>query len=63
MNLNDIYILNIKSTDYCCISSEISKSEATNLLKNIDLTEKVGHYKKINIKSNFEAINLLEILI
>ena len=63
MNLNDIYFLNIKSTDYCCISSEISKSEAINLLKNIDLAEKVGRYKKINIKSNFEAINLLEILI
>ena len=32
----DIYILNIKNTDYCCIISGISKSEATKLLQNID---------------------------
>ena len=40
MNLSDITILNIKSADYCCIIRDISKSEAINLMKNIDLTEK-----------------------
>ena len=40
MNLSDIAILNIKSVDYCCIISEISKSEAINLMENIDLNEK-----------------------
>ena len=46
-----------------CIINEISKSEATKLLQNIDWLKKVEHYKKINIKNNFEVINLLEILI
>ena len=39
MNLNNIAILKIKDTEYCCIISRISKSEAIKLLKNIDLTE------------------------
>ena len=56
MNLNNIYILNIKYVNYHCIISGISKSEATKLLQNIDLTEKVEHYKTINIMNNFEAI-------
>ena len=33
-------IFNIKSANYQCIISEISKSEPINLLQNIDLTEK-----------------------
>ena len=45
MNLSDIAILNIHSADYRCIISGISKSEAVNLLHNIDLTEKAQHYK------------------
>ena len=44
MNLNNIYILNIKNTDYRCIINGISKSEAIKLLQKIDLTEKVEHY-------------------
>ena len=40
MNLSDIAILNIKSADYYCIISEISKSEAIKLIQNVDLTEK-----------------------
>ena len=40
MNLSDIAIFNIKSIDYCCFISGISKSEAINLLQNINLTEK-----------------------
>ena len=40
MNLSDIVILDIKGTDYRCIISGISKSEAINLLQNIGLTEK-----------------------
>ena len=42
MNLSDISILNIKGSDYRCILTEISKSEAIKLLQNIDLTEKSG---------------------
>ena len=56
-NLSDIYILNIKNRR---ITSGISK--AIKLLQNIDLSE-VEHYLKIDIKSNFEAINFLQILI
>ena len=40
VNLSDIAILNIKDSDYCCINSGISKSEATSLFQNINLTEK-----------------------
>ena len=40
MNLSNIAILEIESAGYCCIISVISKSEATNLMQNVDLTEK-----------------------
>ena len=40
MNLSNIVILNIKDSNYSCIISGISKNEAINLMKNIDLTEK-----------------------
>ena len=39
MNLKDINILNIKGADYCCVTSGISKSEAINLMQNINLAE------------------------
>ena len=39
MNLKDINILNIKGADYCCVTSGISKSEALNLMQNINLAE------------------------
>ena len=39
-HLSDIAILNIKDSDYCCVISWISTSEAIKLLQNIDLTEK-----------------------
>ena len=32
MNLSDIAILNIKGSDYCCVSSGIGKNKATNLM-------------------------------
>ena len=40
MNLSNIakHYLNIKGADYCCIISGINKSEAINLMQNIDLT-------------------------
>ena len=47
---------------YCCIISEISRNEAIKWL-NIDLTEKLDRYKILNVKSNFEAVNFLQILI
>ena len=47
INLSDIAILNIKGSDYCFIISLISKTEAINLLQNVDWTEKGEHYKKV----------------
>ena len=45
MNLGDITVLSIKSANYRCVISRIRKSEAINLLPNIDLTKKTEHYK------------------
>ena len=42
VNLSGIAILGIKSADYRCIISRISKSEAINTMQNIDLTQKSG---------------------
>ena len=42
INLSDIAILNIKGSDYCFITSLISKTEAIDLLQNVDWTEKSG---------------------
>ena len=39
MSLSDIAILN-RGSDYRCITSGISKSEAISLMQNINLTEK-----------------------
>ena len=46
ISLSNTATLNIKSSDYHCIVSLISKNEATNLLQNADWTEKWEHYKK-----------------
>ena len=43
--LSHIAVLNIKYSNYCSFISRISKSEAINLMQNIDLTKKVEHYK------------------
>ena len=41
MNLSDFAMLDIKGSDYCCIISRISKSEAMKLLlQPNDITEK-----------------------
>ena len=40
MKLRDIVILRIINADYRCIIARISKSEAINLLQNINSTEK-----------------------
>ena len=42
VNLSHITILNIKSSDYCCIISLISKNKAIKLLQNSNLPEKSG---------------------
>ena len=42
VNLSDIATLNIKSSNYGCIISLISKNEAIDLLQNANLTEKIG---------------------
>ena len=40
MNLSDIAILYIHRANYRCIISKVSKSDAVNLMQNIDLSEK-----------------------
>ena len=47
MNLSDIAISNINGADYRCIINEISKNEAINLLKYVDLAEKSGTFTNI----------------
>ena len=42
MNLSNITVLDIKSSDYYCIISRINKNEALSLMQNVDLTEKSG---------------------
>ena len=45
INLNDHTVLKINGVDYCGIINGISKSDAMNVLRNADLTEKKEHYK------------------
>ena len=40
INLSDNAILNIKSADYCCTISRISKTEVINLMQKVSLTVK-----------------------
>ena len=61
INLSHIAILNIKSSDYHCIISLISKNEATNLLQNADLTAKSGTLW--NIKNIFSYVKMGEEII
>ena len=49
MNVSDIAILNIKSANYCCIISGISKNEAINVKQNANLTEKNRTLQNIKI--------------
>ena len=42
MNFSNIAILNIHVADYCCVTSGNSKSEAINIIQNIDLTKNSG---------------------
>ena len=49
INPSDIAISNIKSADYCCIISRISKKEAINVRQNIDLIKKSGTLESMKI--------------
>ena len=42
MSTIDVHNVLIKGSDYCCVISLISKTEAINLMENADLTEKNG---------------------
>ena len=42
MNRSDKAILNIRSADFYCIISGLSKNKAINLMQNVDLNEKSG---------------------
>ena len=46
MNFSDITILSIKSVDYRCVISGISKGEAMNVMQNTDSTEKKAEHFK-----------------
>ena len=52
LGINSIVTLNIQGIDYRCIIVGISKSEAMNLLKNVDLSKKkcITKYIFFNIK-------------
>ena len=52
VNLSDIAILNIKSSDLSLIIRLISKNEAINLMQNADLTEKSGTFEIQKKKNN-----------
>ena len=45
MDLSDIALLNIKSSDFCSIVSRISIKDAKNLIQTINLTKKIEYYK------------------
>ena len=65
INLSDIAILNIKRSDYCCIITLISKTEAIDLMQNADLTKKLQHYKKMEnykLKKNFERYEMEKVI-
>ena len=55
VKLSDIAILNTKSADYRCIISGISKTEAINVMENIDLTEKRSIIKHKNLLSDIKV--------
>ena len=40
INISSIPILNIHDVRYCCIFADITKGEAINLFKNVNLTKK-----------------------
>ena len=51
----------MKNADYHCIITRITKCDAIKLLHDIDLTDK-KNIIKLDMKTNFEALNLLQIL-
>ena len=61
MNPSDISILNIKGSDYCCIISLISKTEAIKSLQNANLTEKSGTLWNIKIGKEILTFGNIEI--
>ena len=48
VNKNNATITTVKNAEYCCIIHNISKSEATNLLKNSVLEDYGYRYKKVS---------------
>ena len=49
MNLNNIAVLNIKGSDYCCIITRISKNEIISFMQNVDLIGRNGALKNRKI--------------
>ena len=57
MNLNNIAILNIKGSDYCCINNGMSKNEAINVMQITDLTKKNEKLQTIHLLSYIKMVH------
>ena len=57
-NLSNITILNIDGVNYCCIINIISKSEAKNLIQNVNISEKKNIRKQKKIIKTFGDIEI-----
>ena len=56
INFNDIANLNFYDVDYGCIIPRIIRKEATNLLRNADLSEKSGSLQNMIFLLHFFII-------
>ena len=55
LNINNVAIIIVKGADYCCFIHDISKSDATDLLKNSVLDDR-GYIKKCISKKSILKI-------
>ena len=57
-NLSNITILNIDGVNYCCIINIISKSEAKNLIQNVNISEKNNIRKQKKLLKHLVILKL-----
>ena len=57
-NLSNITILNIDGVNYCCIINIISKSEAKNLIQNVNISEKKNIRKQKKLLKHLVILKL-----
>ena len=60
IKLSDIAIINIKRSDYSCIVSLISKTEAIKFKQNADLTGKYWNIKEVENYKSKKSIKIFE---